>query len=118
MVDVYGGAIDFPIIEIHSKKTVIIESMKNFILRILYKSQKNLPYNDYLFTKVVTFCPLHFDEDKTITSGIEKIFKYRKKRNIRIRFIGDANPKTRDPRKREFTVSASRTKISRYHSKW
>ena len=72
MVDVYGGAIDFPIIEIHSKKTVIIESMKNFILRILYKSQKNLPYNDYLLTKVVTFCPLHFDEDKMIT--LAKVF--------------------------------------------
>ena len=40
-------------------------------MRILYKSQKNLLYNDYLLTKVVTFCPLHFD-DKMIT--LAKVF--------------------------------------------
>ena len=39
-VHVYGDACHkiFFIIEIHCKKTVIIESIKSFILRILYKS--------------------------------------------------------------------------------
>ena len=64
LIKVFGECIEFQGIQNYEKKTQIFEQMRNFLLRVLYKSQKILPFNDPLLTKISTIIPTKFDEER------------------------------------------------------
>ena len=63
LVEVYGGAIHFDLINNADKMISIFERIKNFILRVLYKSRKLLPFDDKLISNISTLLPTKFDKN-------------------------------------------------------
>jgi len=61
--EIYGGAIEFQLIEDRNILKNIIEDFKKFLLRLLFKAQKVLPFNNDLLSKIKCLNPKEFDEN-------------------------------------------------------